>query len=367
MRIGLDVHGGDHGVKETVAAALRAVKEMGTTMVLFGDRSAIESQLGEQRSNSGIEIVHCTERVENEDTPTVAIRRKKDSSLVVGMQHLKELKIDGFVTAGNTGAVLAGGIFVVGRIKGISRPAICTVYPAGEKPSILLDNGANAECKPGNLVEFALMGSIYARAVLGYENPTVGLVNIGAEEHKGTAVHIEAHRLLKENTVGVNFVGNVEGREVPTGAVNVLVADGFSGNIVLKLTEGVAKELLSAVKSAIMSSFLSKIGGMLIKKSLSNLRKRLDYTEYGGAPILGVDGVLVKAHGSSNAKAFYNAIRYAEFAAREKIVEKIREGAERLSLNAESSPQHSHEPRVSSENSAHSPQEMGTRSENAKM
>lgn len=330
MKIGIDVHGGDLGAPETVQAAVRAVNELGVRMVLFGDREVIARELGEHAGNSNIEVVHCSERVENEDTPTVAIRRKKDSSLVVGLTHLKEHKIDGFVTAGNTGAVLAGGIFVVGRIKGISRPAICTVFPVGEKPSVLLDNGANAECKPNHLLEFALMGSVYASAVLGYENPTVGLVNIGAEEHKGTAVHIEAHRLLKENKAGIHFVGNIEGRDIPTGSVNVMVADGFSGNIVLKLTEGVAKELLGAVKTAIMSSFVSKIGGVLIRGSLKKLKKRFDYTEYGGAPILGVDGVLVKAHGSSNAKACFNAIRYAQFAAKEEIVERIREGAEKL-------------------------------------
>ncbi|MDO4754576.1 MAG: phosphate acyltransferase PlsX [Bacillota bacterium] len=334
MKIGMDVHGGDLGAPETVQAALRAVRELGTEMVLFGDRAVIEKELGAEVSNSNIQVVHCSERVENEDTPTLAIRRKKDSSLVVGLTHLKERKIDGFVTAGNTGAVLAGGIFVVGRIKGISRPAICTVFPVGKRPSVLLDTGANAECKPGNLLEFALMGSLYADAVLGYTNPTVGLVNIGAEDHKGTPMHIEAYQLLKNNKAGINFVGNVEGRDVPSGSVDVIVADGFSGNIVLKLTEGVAKELLGAVKSAIMSSFVSKIGGALIKGSLSSLKKRLDYTEYGGAPILGVDGVLVKAHGSSNAKAFFNAVRYAEFAAKENIVEKIREGAQKLNAEA---------------------------------
>lgn len=337
MKIGFDIHGGDLGPRETVSAALRAVSELGVSLVLYGDRKIIESELGTEKNNPDIEIVHTTEVVENEDTPTVAIRRKKDSSLVVGLQALKDKKISGFVTGGNTGAVLAGGIFVVGRIKGISRPAICTVYPAGEKPSVLVDTGANAECKPGNLVEFALMGSIYAKAVLGYDKPTVGLVNIGAEPHKGTQMHIEAHRLLSQNSAGINFVGNIEGRDVPSGKVNVLVCDGFTGNVVLKLTEGVAKELLGAVKSAIMSSFISKIGGALIKGSLGKLKKKLDYTEYGGAPILGVDGVLIKAHGSSNAKAFFNAIRYAKFAAENNIVSEIASGAELLGLSEEKS------------------------------
>lgn len=329
MKIGLDVHGGDLGVVETVKAALRAAEELDTEIVLFGDRDSIEKEL-DGKDRPEIHVVHCSERVENDDAPTVAIRRKKDSSLVVGLTHLKEGAIDGFVTAGNTGAVLAGGIFVVGRISGISRPAICTVFPVGETPSVLLDTGANAECKASHLLAFALMGSIYAKAVLGYEDPSVGLVNIGSEEQKGTPMHIEAHRLLKQNRLGIRFVGNVEGREIPSGTVNVLVADGFSGNIVLKLTEGVAKELLAAIKSAVMSSFVSKIGGALIRGAMSDLKKRLDYTEYGGAPILGVNGVLVKAHGSSGAKAFFHAIRYAKFAAEERIVEKIAEGAKRL-------------------------------------
>lgn len=326
MRIGFDGCGGDHGIVEIAGAVKKAVDELGVDIVLFGDKAYLEQGLKNEFPNgipAKVEIVHCSEKVENEDKPVEAIRRKKDSSLVIGFQALKEKKIDAFVTAGNTGAVLAGSIFVVGRIKGISRPAICTIYPTGENPSVLLDAGANAECTARNLVDFAVMGSIYATKIIGYSNPTVGLVNIGAEPGKGTPLHIEAHKELSENP-HINFVGNVEGRDVPTGAVNVLVADGFTGNIVLKLTEGVAKVLLSAVKESIMSSFLSKIGGLLIKKSMKKLKKRMDYTEYGGAPILGVDGLVVKAHGSSNAYAFFNAIRYAKSAVEADILGEIR-------------------------------------------
>lgn len=333
-RIGFDAFGGDLGLPETVKAAVMAAEDLKSVIVLYGDETKINEALEKEflrgsklSDKSKLEIVHCTEVVENEDVPTRAIRSKKDSSLVVGLQHLKGRKIDAFVTGGNTGATLAGGIFVVGRIKGISRPAICTIFPAGKTPSVLLDTGANAEVKPENLLEFALMGSEYAKVTLGVDRPSVGLVNVGVEPHKGDTVHQEGYALLKDNKIGINFVGNIEGREAPTGDVNVLVCDGFSGNVLLKTTEGVAKELLSAVKGAIMSSFMSKIGGLLIKKSLKNLKKRLDYTEYGGAPILGVDGVLVKAHGSSNAKAFFNAIKYAEKAVDAEIVEKIRASA----------------------------------------
>ncbi len=332
MKIGFDAYGGDFGEKVTVKAAVKAVKEMNSTIVLYGKKEVLEAELGADKENPNIEIVDCRETVGAHDTPTVAIRRKKDSSLVVGLTDLKEKKIDAFLSAGNTGAVLAGGLFVVGRIKGISRPAICTIYPTGEQPSVLLDAGANAECKVRNLVEFAIMGSIYANKIIGYENPSVGLVNIGEESSKGTPLQVKAYEELSKNPSGINFVGNVEGREIPTGKVNVLVTDGFTGNTILKLTEGVAKELLGNVKSAIMSSTKSKIGGMLIKGAMQDLKKKMDYTEYGGAPILGVDGVLIKAHGSSNEKAFVSALKYAEFAAKADIINSIKKEVENLEL-----------------------------------
>ncbi len=332
MRIGFDAYGGDFGENVTVRAAVQSLPSITSTIVLYGKKEVLEAELGTEKDNPRIEIVDCRETVGAHDVPTHAIRRKKDSSLVVGLSELKERKIDAFVTAGNTGAVLAGGLFVVGRIKGISRPAICTIYPTGEKPSVLLDAGANAECKVRNLVEFAMMGSIYAKTILGYEKPSVGLVNIGEESGKGTPLQVKAYEELSKNPAGIHFVGNVEGRDIPNGSVNVIVADGFTGNIILKLTEGIAKELLGHVKGAIMSSLTSKIGGLLIKRSMKELKKKMDYTEYGGAPILGVDGVLIKAHGSSNEKAFVSAIKYAEFAAKGEIVDLIKKEAATLEV-----------------------------------
>jgi len=211
----------------------------------------------------------------------------------------------------------------VGRIKGISRPALCTIYPTVGKPSVLVDAGANAECKPRNLVEFAYMGSIYAERVLGLQNPKVALANIGAEETKGTPLYIETHALLKETEL--NFVGNVEGRDIPTGTVDVIVADGFTGNIILKLTEGVASMLMSGIKGAILASVKGKLGGILIKNNLNIFKKKIDYTEYGGAPLLGINGLVVKAHGSSNAKAFKNAIKYAQIGVSTQLVNEIKE------------------------------------------
>lgn len=328
--IGFDVYGGDRGVDEAVKGAIESFKLIGRDfcLCLYGKKEQIESALSEHSYGSKrIKIVDCREQVETDDKPVIAIRRKPDSSMVRGFVDLKEGRLSAFVSSGNTGAVLAGSLFKVGRIKGIDRPAICTVYPAPDRLSVLIDAGANAECKPRNFTEFAAMGSIYAGTVLGIPGPKVGLINIGAEDTKGTAVHIAANKALRQMSDAglIDFYGNIEGRDVPAGTVDVMVADGFTGNIVLKLTEGVASVLMSQIKDAIYSSLKSKIGGLLIKDAMAGLKKRLDYTEYGGAPILGVDGLVVKAHGSSNAKAYSNAIKYACMGVEKGIVDKIKE------------------------------------------
>lgn len=325
-RIGFDAMGGDHAPVETVKGAIEALNLVDAKIVLYGDEALINTELAKYGPRSErIEVVHAPDRIENDDKPVAAIRHKPEASMVVGLVALKNKEIDAFVSAGNTGALLAGGLFKVGRIKGITRPAICTIYPTSDRPSVLIDAGANAEVKPRNLIDFALMGAVYAERVIGLDKPTIGLVNVGAEETKGTPLHIETHQIMKRlKSDDFRFVGNLEGRDVPYGKADVIVADGFTGNIILKLTEGVAGVLLEHVKSAIMSSLVSKIGGLLIKKSMKQLKKRLDYTEYGGAPILGVEGLLVKAHGSSNAKAFSNAIKYANLGAERNIVELIK-------------------------------------------
>lgn len=323
MKIGFDGMGGDYGPKETVKGAVDALNIIKASMVIYGDETLIKSELSKYKYDvSRIEVVGTTQVVENDDKPVKAIKSKDDSSMVVGLKALRKGEVDAFVSAGNTGALLAGGLLKVGRIKGISRPALCTIYPTMYGASVLVDAGANAECKSRNLLEFAYMGSMYADKVLGIQNPKVALVNIGAEETKGTPLYIESYQLLKETDL--NFVGNVEGRDVPGGAVDVIVADGFTGNIILKLTEGVALQLVAGLKTQIMKNTIGKIGGLLLKRNLTDFKKMLDYTEYGGAPLLGINGLVVKAHGSSNAKAFMNAIKYAQIGIDSKLVDEIR-------------------------------------------
>lgn len=324
MKIGFDGMGGDHGPLETVKGAIDALNIVQSTIVIYGDETKLNNELCKYKYDKNrIEIVHTTEVIENDDKPVKAIKTKGDSSMVVGLKALRKGEIDAFVSAGNTGALLAGGLLKVGRIKGISRPALCTIYPTMNGASVLVDAGANAECKSRNLIEFAYMGSMYAEKVIGIQNPKVALVNIGAEETKGTPLYIETHQLLKETDL--NFVGNVEGRDVPSGNVDVIVADGFTGNIILKLTEGVALSLVGGLKTQIMKNTLGKLGGILLKNNLKDFRKMLDYTEYGGAPLLGLGGLVVKAHGSSNAKAFMNAIKYAQIGIDSKLVDAIKD------------------------------------------
>ena len=323
MKIGFDGMGGDHGPKETVKGAIDALAIVKSDIVIYGDIEMIQNELSKYKyETSRITVVATTQVIENDDKPVKAIKSKDDASMVVGLKALRKGEIDAFVSAGNTGALLAGGLLKVGRIKGISRPAICTIYPTMHGASVLVDAGANAECKSRNLVEFAYFGSMYADKVLGIKNPKVGLVNIGAEDTKGTPLYIETHQLLKETDL--NFVGNVEARDVPGGVVDVIVADGFTGNIILKLTEGVALQLMGGLKKQIMKNTIGKIGGMLLKKNLSDFKKTIDYTEYGGAPLLGINGLVVKAHGSSNAKAFMNAIKYAQIGIDSNLLQEIR-------------------------------------------
>lgn len=324
MKIGLDVHGGDHAPLETVKGAIEALGSTKSTMVLFGNETEIEAELAKYKyDKSRIEIVHTTEKILNEDKPVKAIKSKKDSSMVVGMKQLKDNDIQGLCSAGNTGALLAGGLLKVGRIKGVDRPALCSVYPTPKGVSVLVDAGANADCKARNLYEFAIMGSIYAEKVLGIANPKVGLVNIGAEEGKGNQLMIETYDLLKE--ADLNFVGNVEARNIPMGDVDVIVADGFTGNVILKLSEGVVKSFSTLLKESFMKNTLTKMSALLLKGSLKDMKKKMDYEEYGGAPLLGCNGLLMKAHGSSKSKALKNAIIYTEKCIVNNVVAEVKE------------------------------------------
>lgn len=322
MRIIVDAMGGDNAPEEIVKGALYGAKEYGVSLLFTGDSAAIEGILKkENHDNIDIEVVHTDEIITNNDHPSTAIRRKKNSSMVVGMRLLKEGRGDAFISAGNTGALLAGGLFVVGRLRGIDRPALAPVVPGRKGPFMLLDVGANADCKPENILQFALMGDIYARKILHKEKTSIGLVNIGTEKEKGNEFTKECYRLLSENFD--NFAGNTEGRDIPEGRFDVVVCDGFTGNTVLKVFEGVAETIFNVLKEGIMSNARYKIGGLLLKPVFKKFKKDFDYSEYGGAILLGVKNPVIKAHGSSNAKAFKNAVRQAVDVVNGNIIDSI--------------------------------------------
>lgn len=307
MKLFVDGMGGDHSPNEIVKGCVLAVQEYKVPVTIIGIQEKIEKELGKyQYEKNLIEVIHASEVVENEDEPSRVIRRKKDSSMVKGMSLVKENKHSVLISAGNTGALLAGGLLKIGRIKGILRPALAPILPTKNGPTLLIDAGANAESKPQQLQQFALMGSIYMLKVIGIENPRVGLVNIGTEEKKGNTLVKETFPLLQKTNI--NFIGNVEARDIPSGVADVLVCDGFTGNVILKLTEGLASFIFDALKETILSTSTGKIGGLLLKPSLRSFKEQFDYTEYGGAPFLGIQGGLIKAHGSSDAKAIKNAI-----------------------------------------------------------
>ncbi len=307
MKIAVDGMGGDHAPFEIVKGCVESLNEMPAEIYIVGDEELIQKELDKYKyDKSRISVVHASEVITNDDEPVRAIRRKKESSLVKGLNLEKEGIVDCFISAGNTGAIVAGSLLLIGRIDGIDRPTIAIVYPSMEKPSLLVDAGANSECRPRNYVEFGIMGSIYAENVFGIDSPSVGLINIGAEEKKGTQTVKDAYQLLRNTHL--NFKGNVEAREVPHGVVDVLVCDGFVGNVILKLSEGLVSTFTQIIKQKIKNSFIAKIGAGLMIGQLKELRKEMDYSEYGGAPVLGIKGAVVKMHGSSKSKAVKNAI-----------------------------------------------------------
>ncbi|MFZ5590653.1 MAG: phosphate acyltransferase PlsX [Bacillota bacterium] len=320
MNIAVDAMGGDFAPSETVRGALLAARQDGLRPILVGDEEKIYAEL-EGPDRSLVEVVHAPEVIGMDESPAVAVRRKKNSSIVRAVQLVREGRAAAMVSAGNTGAVMAAGLLGLGRIKGIDRPAIASVLPTRRGKVVLLDAGANVDCEPHHLLQFALMGYLYARDVLGVSDPRVGLLNIGEEECKGNSLTQAAFSLLKES--GLNFVGNVEGRDIFPGQADVVVCDGFVGNVVLKTSEGLAMTLLGMLKDALGVSWLSRLGALLSLPALQDLRRRLDYAEYGGAPLLGVNGAVVIGHGSSDARAIRNALRFAASAAQSRLVEKI--------------------------------------------
>ncbi|MDM8534222.1 phosphate acyltransferase PlsX [Clostridiaceae bacterium HSG29] len=323
MKIGIDAFGGDNAPEAVILGVKEALNSIESNIVLYGDEATIVRLLTKHEVNlQKIEIVHTTQIVSGDDKPVMAVKKKKDSSMIKGLMDLRKKEVDAFLSAGNTGALLAGGLLKVGRIKGVDRPALVSVYPTNIGISVLADAGANAECKARNLKEFSIMGSLYAKEILQIENPKVGLVNIGDEKGKGTALVKEAYEEI-EKLDNINFIGNVEARDIPFGQADVIVCDGFTGNVILKLSEGVAKSLSDMFKSAFMKNVFTKISALAVKSGLSDIKKKLDYSEYGGAPLLGVKELIVKAHGSSSPKAFKNAIIYAEKALKNDLIRKI--------------------------------------------
>lgn len=308
MKIAIDAMGGDHAPKEIIEGvkkALEAFKDV--EILLYGQQEKISEYITEQ---DRLTIIHCAEVIESEDDPVRSVRRKKDSSMVRMAQAVKDGTADAAVSAGNTGALMSAGLFIVGRIDGVERPALAPTLPTIDgKGFLMLDLGANADAKPEHLVQFAIMGSIYAAKVRGIKNPTVGLLNIGTEEKKGNELTKAAFPLLQQ--APVNFIGNVESRDLLNGAADVVVTDGFTGNMVLKTIEGTAMNVFAMIKDVFMSSAKTKFAALLVKNDLSSLKGMLDYSEYGGAGLFGLNAPVIKAHGSSNGTAFYNAIRQA--------------------------------------------------------
>lgn len=310
MKIIVDAFGGDNAPLEIIKGAEMAVRELGYEIILVGNKEVIESVAEENGiSMDGMEIAHAEDVITMEDSPTSIMRSKKESSMAKGFRLLKEGKGDAFVSAGNSGALAVGATLIVRRIQGVRRCAFAPVIPKNEGYFMLIDSGANADCRPEMLKQFGIMGSIYMKNVMTVHNPRVGLANIGTEPTKGTELYQEAYKLLKETDV--NFIGNVEAREIPLDGADVVVADGFTGNIILKFYEGMAKALFGKFKEVLMKSAKTKIAAMMIKPELKALKKQSDYSEYGGAPLIGISKPVFKAHGSSDAKTFKNAIRLA--------------------------------------------------------
>lgn len=320
VRIALDAMGGDHAPSEIVKGAVIAASELPVRILLVGRQEDIARELG-GAAPSGIEVVDAREVVEMDDTALAPLRKKRNSSVRVCANLVAEGRADAFVSAGNTGATWTSARAVMGMIEGVSRPALATVLPSMKGHTLLLDVGANVDTKPNHLREFAVMGHFYAQMLFGIDEPRVGLLSIGEEEGKGNELTKETYRVLKET--GLNFIGNAEGRDVFNGNADVVVCDGFIGNVVLKASEALGEFVSKTLRTEMTRSLPRKIGGLLAKSAFSDLKKRMDYSEYGGAPLLGVKGGCIVCHGRSNAKAIKNAIRVASNFARNKIDEKI--------------------------------------------
>ncbi len=326
VKVAVDAMGGDNAPVETVKGAVDAVNESGKVKVyLVGRQDILEKELAKYTyAKERIEVVHASEIIETAEPPVMAIRKKKDSSLVKALNLVKDGTCDAFVSAGSTGATLVGGQVIVGRIMGVERPPLAPLIPTATGCSLLIDCGANVDARPSHLLQFAQMGSVYMEHVMGVSRPKVGIVNIGAEEEKGNALVKETFPLLK-NCPDINFIGSVEARDIPAGAADVVVCEAFVGNVILKTYEGVGLTLISKVKEGMMTSLRSKIGALMVKPALKTTLKAFDLEQYGGAPLLGLKGLVVKTHGSSRANEIKNSILQCITFTEQKISGKIRD------------------------------------------
>ncbi|WP_028782752.1 phosphate acyltransferase PlsX [Thalassobacillus devorans] len=327
MRIAIDAMGGDHAPGEIVKGAIEAVKaDANLQITLIGDEEQIQPLV---KDTSNITILHTKEKITSEDEPVRAVRRKKQASMVLMAQEVKEGRADACISAGNTGALMSAGLFMVGRIKGIERPALSPTLPTVDgKGFLLLDVGANVDAKAQHLVQYAIMGSIYSEKVRGINKPRVGLLNVGTEDGKGSELAKKAFTQLQE--APVDFIGNVEARDLLEGVADVVVTDGFSGNIALKTIEGTALTMFAMIKETFMSNFKTKLAAGLVKNDLKQLKGQLDYSEYGGAGLFGLAAPVIKAHGSSNARAVFNAIKQASHMVEEDVTTKIAEAVKNI-------------------------------------
>ena len=325
VKVALDAMGGDNAPVEIVKGAIDAIAENKEVKVyLVGQEALVKDELSKYTYNSGqIEIVDATEVIEMSEPPVMAIRKKKDSSIVKALHLVKDGVCDAFVSAGSSGAVLVGGQLIVGRIKGVERPPLAPLIPTETGASLLIDCGANVDARPSHLVQFAKMGTVYMENIMGIKNPKVAIVNIGAEEEKGNALVKETFPLLK-NTPEINFIGSIEARDIPKGYADVIVCEAFVGNVILKLYEGVGSTLIKKVKEGMMTTLRSKIGALLVKPALKTCLKSFDLEEYGGAPLLGLKGLVVKTHGSSKSVEIKNTILQCQTFKEQNINEKIK-------------------------------------------
>jgi phosphate acyltransferase len=334
VRVALDAMGGDHAPGETVAGAVQAAREYGMGVYLVGREDAIRTELAKyDTAGLDLPIVHTDEVIPmDEHDPAAAARSKKHSSMVLALQLVRDSAARGAVSAGNSGAMMAASLFTLRRLKGVDRPALGGILPTKKGATLVIDMGANTDCKPEYLAQFGLMGSIYMERIFSVSSPRVGLLSNGEEEGKGNVQVQEAHVLLKEvaRTLGLNFTGNVEGRDIPAGSVDVVVCDGFVGNVVLKLSEGLAESLIGLLREQMTSNLPSKLAAAVLRPGLRRVFGRLDYAEYGGVPLLGVNGSAIVAHGRSNAKAIKNALRVARQTAETDVAGAIADGLAKL-------------------------------------